>query len=160
MELKVIRVETPAGCNLIVGTSHFIKSLEDLHETMVTSVSGITFGIAFCESSGPCLVRCSGNDEDLIRLAADSALAVGAGHSFLIYLKNAYPINVLNAIKNVPEVCTIHCATANPVEIVIVETEQGRGILGVIDGFKPQGIETDKDVLDRKSFLRQIGYKL
>jgi len=127
---------------------------------MVTSVSGITFGIAFCESSGPCLVRCSGNDEDLIRRAADSALAVGAGHSFLIYLKNAYPINVLNAIKNVPEVCTIHCATANPVEIVIVETEQGRGILGVIDGFKPQGIETDKDVLDRKSFLRQIGYKL
>jgi len=160
MELKTVKIETPEGCNLILGTSHFIKSVEDLHEAMVNSVPGISFGIAFCESSGPCLIRSSGNNEALTKQAVDSALAVGAGHSFLILLKNAYPINVLNAIKNVPEVCAIHCATANPVEVVIAETEQGKGILGVIDGLKPKGVETEKDVMERKSFLRKIGYKL
>jgi len=160
MDLKVVKIKTPEGCSLILGTSHFIKSVEDLHEAIVNSVPGISFGIAFCESSGPCLVRGSGNNEDLVKQSVNSAFAVGAGHSFLIFLKNAYPINVLNAIKNVPEVCTIHCATANPVEVVVAETEQGRGILGVVDGFKPKGVETEKDVVERKAFLRKIGYKL
>ena len=160
MRFETVKVETSEGCNLIVGTSHFIKSVEDLHEAIVNSVPRINFGIAFCESSGPCLVRSSGNDEDLVKQAIYSALAVGAGHSFIIFLKNAYPINILNAIKSVPEVCTIHCATANPVEIVVAETEQGRGILGVVDGFKPKGVETEKDAMERKVFLRKIGYKL
>jgi len=160
MELKIVKIEAPKECNLILGTSHFIKSVEDLHEAMVNSASGISLGIGFCESSGPCLVRGSGNDEGLVKQAVDSALAVGAGHSFVIFLKNAYPINVLNAVKSVPEVCTIHCATANPVEVIVAETEQGRGILGVVDGFKPKGVETEKDIADRKSFLRKIGYKL
>jgi len=160
MRFETINFEVSEGCNLIVGTSHFIKSIEDLHEALMNSVPGISFGIAFCESSGPCLIRSSGNDEGLVKLALDSALKVGAGHSFMIFIKNAYPINVLNAIKNIPEVCTIHCATANPVEIIIAETEQGRGILGVVDGFKPKGIETEKDAMERKAFLRKIGYKL
>lgn len=160
MRIETVKVETPEGCNLIIGTSHFIKSVEDLHEAMVNSVPGINFGIAFCESSGPCLVRSSGNDEDLVKKAADSAFSVGAGHSFIIFLKNAYPMNVLNAVKSVPEVCTVHCATANPVEVVVAETEQGRGILGVVDGFKPRGVETERDASERKAFLRKIGYKL
>jgi adenosine/AMP kinase len=160
MELKIVRVETPEGHNLILGTSHFIKSVEDLHEAMMNSVPGVGFGIAFCESSGPCLIRSSGNNKDLIKKAIDSALAVGAGHSFIIFLKDAYPINVLNTVKNVPEVCTIYCATANPIEVIIAETEQGRGILGVIDGFKPKGVETEKDAIERKFFLRKVGYKL
>ncbi len=160
MELETVRIETPKGCNFILGTSHFIKSVEDLHEAMVNSVPEITFGIAFCESSGPCLIRRSGNNSDLLKKAVDSALAIAAGHSFIIFLKNAYPINVLNTIKDVPEVCTIHCATANPVEVIIAEIEQGRGILGVIDGFKPKGVETEKDVVERRSLLRKIGYKL
>lgn len=160
MELKTVRIETPEGCNLIIGTSHFIKSVEDLHEAMVNSVPGIGFGIAFCESSGPCLIRSSGNNKEMMKKAVDSAMAVGAGHSFLIFLKDAYPINVLNSVKSVPEVCTIHCATANPVEVIIAESEQGRGILGVIDGFKPKGVETEKDAIERRSFLRKIGYKL
>ena len=126
----------------------------------MNSVPEISFGLAFCESSGPCLIRSSGNNRDLVKRAVDSALSIGAGHSFIIFLRNAYPINVLNAVKSVPEVCTIHCATANPIEVVIAETEQGRGILGIIDGFKPKGVETESDALERKSLLRQIGYKL
>ncbi len=160
MELKTVKIETPKECNLILGTSHFIKTIEDLHEAMVNSTPTISFGIGFCESSGPCLIRKSGNDETLTKQAADAALAIGAGHSFIIFLKNAYPLNVLNAVKDVPEVCTVHCATANPVEVIIAETEQGKGILGIIDGLKPKGIETEKDTTERKSFLRKIGYKL
>ena len=160
MELKIVEVKVPDGCNLILGTSHFIKSIEDLHEAMINSVPGIGFGIAFCESSGPCLVRNSGNNKELEKKAIEYALAIGAGHSFIILIKNAYPLNVLNSIKNIPEVCTIYCATANPVEVILVETEQGRGILGTIDGFKPKGVETEQDVHERKEFLRKIGYKL
>jgi adenosine/AMP kinase len=160
LELKTVPVETPLGCNIILGTSHFIKSVEDLHEALVNSVPNISFGLAFCESSGPCLVRSSGNSEALVKQAINSALAIGAGHSFIIFLQDAFPINVLNAIKHVPEVCTIHCATANPVEVVVIETQQGKGILGVIDGFKPKGVETSQDVEKRQTFLRQIGYKL
>ncbi|MFH0896743.1 MAG: adenosine-specific kinase [Candidatus Bathyarchaeota archaeon] len=160
MELKTVRVEAPEGCNLILGTSHFIKSVEDLHEAMVNSVPEVGFGIAFCESSGPCLIRSSGNNKELMKKAIDSALAVGAGHSFIIFLRDAYPINVLNAVKSVPEVCTVYCATDNPVDVIIAETKQGRGILGVVDGFKPKGVETEKDAAKRKSFLRKIGYKL
>ncbi len=160
MDMKTVKIETPKDCNLILGTSHFIKSIEDLYEAMVNSVSRASFGIGFCESSGPCLVRGSGNDEELKKLAVSAALTIGAGHSFIIFLKDAYPINVLNAVKGVPEVCTVHCATANPVEIIIAETEQGRGILGVVDGFKPKGVETEEDAAERKLFLRKIGYKL
>lgn len=160
LELKTVPLETPLGCNIILGTSHFIKSVEDLHEALVNSVPNISFGLAFCESSGPCLVRSSGNNETLVKHAINSALAIGAGHSFIIFLQDAFPINVLNAIKHVPEVCTIHCATANPVEVVIIETQQGKGILGVIDGCKPKGVETNQDVEKRQTFLRRIGYKL
>jgi adenosine/AMP kinase len=160
LELRTVSIESPAGCNLILGTSHFIKSVEDLHEAMVNSVPQISFGIAFCESSGPCLIRSSGNNEALVKQAVTSAMAIGAGHSFIIFLQDAFPINVLNAIKRVPEVCTIHCATANPVEVVIIETKQGKGILGVIDGCEPKGVETNQDVEARQTFLRRIGYKL
>jgi len=160
MELLTVRVEKPDEVNLILGQSHFIKTVEDLHEALVTTVPGIKFGLAFCESSGPALVRWSGTDEGLIKLAQENALRIGAGHLFIIFLRDAYPINVLNAIKHVPEVCRIYCATANPVEVVISETEQGRGILGVIDGVKPRGIEEGKHIQERKEFLRKIGYKL
>lgn len=160
MEFKVIKIVTPNECNLILGTAHFIKTVEDLYECLVNSVPNLRFGLSFCESSGSCLIRSSGNDEDLKQIAIDTALRIGAGHSFIIFLRNAYPINVMNAIKNVPEVCTIHCATANPVQVLLVETEQGRGILGVIDGFKPKGVETKMDVEERKTFLRKIRYKL
>jgi hypothetical protein len=160
MEIKIIEIEKPEGMNMILGQTHFIKSVEDIYEAMVNSVPGIRFGLAFCESSGPCLVRSSGTDEDLVRLAEKNALELGAGHSFIVLLgEGFYPINVLNAIKNVPEVCRIFCATANPVEVIIAETEQGRGILGVIDGMKSKGIETEKEVEERKKFLRTIGYK-
>jgi len=161
IETKIVKLEVPEECNIILGHSHFIKTVEDLHEAMVNSVPGIKFGLAFCESSGPCLVRSSGTDEELKKIAEKNALNLGAGHSFIIVLgKGFYPINVLNAIKNVPEVCRIFCATANPVEVVIGETSQGRGILGVIDGSHTKGIETEKDVKERKDFLRKIGYKL
>ena len=160
MELLTVRIEKPEEVNLILGQSHFIKTVEDLHEALVTAVPGIKFGLAFCESSGPALVRWSGTDEELIALARKSAAALGAGHSFIIFLKGAYPINVLNSIKDVPEVCRIFCATANPVEVVLAETEQGRGILGVVDGVRAEGIETEKEIAERKSFLRKIGYKL
>jgi adenosine/AMP kinase len=160
MELLTVRIEKPAEVNLILGQSHFIKTVEDLHEALVTAVPGIKFGLAFCESSGPALVRASGTDPELVELAKKNALALGAGHSFIIFLRGAYPINVLNAIKLVPEVCRIFCATANPVEVILAETEQGRGVLGVVDGIRAKGLETEKDIAERKSFLRQIGYKL
>jgi adenosine/AMP kinase len=160
MRFEIVKVEVPKDCNVIIGTAHFIKTVEDLYEALVNSVPGIKFGIAFCEASGPCLVRYEGNDPDLRELAAKKALEIGCGHSFIVFIKNAYPINVLGKIKEVPEVCTIHAATANPLELVIVETEQGRGIIGVIDGFKSRGIEKDEDIKARKEFLRRIGYKL
>ncbi len=160
MELKTVKIEPPKDCNMILGQSHFIKTVEDLYEVLVTSTPTIKFGLAFCESSGPCLVRHIGNDEELEKLAVEYAFKLSAGHCFLILMKNAFPINVLNAVKNVSEVCNIYCATGNPVEVILAETEQGRGILGVIDGYKSKGIEEAKDVEERKAFLRKIGYKL
>jgi adenosine/AMP kinase len=160
MEFKTVKIEPPQDCNIILGQSHFIKTAEDLYEALVNSVPTIKFGLGFCESSGPCLVRHEGNDDELQRLAAEKAFEIGCGHTFIIYLKNAYPLNVLEKIKNVPEVCSIYAASANPLEVVIAETEQGRGIIGVIDGFKSKGIETDKDIAERRGFLRKIGYKL
>ncbi|MFH1773552.1 MAG: adenosine-specific kinase [Methanobacteriota archaeon] len=160
MELKTIKIEKPAESNIILGQAHFIKTVEDVYEALVNSVPNIKFGLAFCESSGPCLIRTEGNDEELKSAAAKNALTLASGHCFIIILKNAYPINVLNAIKAVPEVCSIYCATANEVEVIIAETEQGRGILGVVDGLKSKGIEKEKDVKERKEFLRKIGYKL
>ena len=160
MELKTVKIEKPEDVNLILGQSHFIKTVEDIHEVMVTSVPGAKFGLAFCESSGACLVRASGTDEELVELAKQNALALSAGHTFIVLMRDAYPINFLNAIKNVPEVCRLFCATANPVEVVVVETEQGRGILGVIDGLRTKGIEGEEDIAWRKDFLRMIGYKL
>ena len=160
MELKTIGIENPHELNFILGQTHFIKSVEDLHEALVTAVPGIKFGLAFNEASGPCLVRKSGTDDALTELAVKNAEAIGAGHMFIIFLDGTFPINVLNQIKDVPEVCHIFCATANPVQVIIAESEQGRGILGVIDGYSPKGIETEKDIEDRKNFLRTIGYKL
>ncbi len=159
MDIKTVRIEKPEALNLILGHSHFIKTVEDIYETMVNTVPGAKFGLAFCESSGPCLVRYSGTDESLVELAKKNAYALSAGHSFILLMKDMFPINVLNAVKNVPEVCRIFCATANPVEVIVAETEQGRGIIGVIDGFKSQGIETESDIKERKEFLRAIGYK-
>ena len=162
MQLKtdIVKIEVPEGCNVIVGQAHFIKTVEDLYEALVNSVPGIKFGIAFCEASGKRLVRVEGNDKELVGLAAEYAKVIGAGHSFIIFIKNAYPINVLKYIKQVPEVVRIFAATANPLEILIAETEQGRGIIGVVDGFKPVGIEKEEDAKERKEFLRKIGYKL
>ena len=160
LEFKTVKIEVPEDCNVVLGMAHFIKTVEDLYEALVTAVPNIKFGIGFCESSGPCLVRHEGNDEKLRQLAAKKAYEVACGHSFIIFLKNAYPINVLDKIKNVPEVCTIYAATANPLEVIIAETEHGRGIVGVIDGLKSRGIETEEDIKARKEFLRKIGYKL
>jgi adenosine/AMP kinase len=160
METEVIGIDVPEGTNIIVGQSHFIKTVEDIHEAIVGTVPTAKFGIGFSESSGPCLVRVSGNSEELVTLAGSATMKVGAGHSFIIFLKDVYPINVLNRIKTVPEVCSIYAATANPIQIVVAETNQGRGILGVIDGSEPKGIEGPKDIEDRKAFLRKIGYKL
>ncbi|KPV64515.1 MAG: Adenosine specific kinase [Candidatus Bathyarchaeota archaeon BA2] len=160
MELKTVKIEVPKECNVILGMAHFIKTVEDLYEALINSVPNIKFGIGFCESSGPCLVRREGNDEELKDLASRHAFDLGCGHCFIIFLKNAYPINVLDKIKQVPEICNIYAATANPLEVIVVETEQGRGILGVIDGSKSKGIETEKDMKARKEFLRKIGYKL
>jgi adenosine/AMP kinase len=159
MELKSVKIIAPKDTNLILGQTHFIKSAEDLYEALITSAPGIKCGLAFCEASGKCLVRSDGNDDELVKAAQDNALAIGCGHSFLVFMRNAYPINVLNAIKNVQEVCSIFCATSNPVEVIIAETEQGRGILGVIDGESPKGIESGEDKEERQSFLRTIGYK-
>jgi adenosine/AMP kinase len=161
MELAVVQIDKPEAVNFILGQSHFIKTVEDLHEALVGAVPGIEFGLAFCESSGPALVRASGTDEELIELAKQNALALSAGHCFIVFLgEGFYPVNVLNTIKAVPEVCRIFCATANPVEVVLAETKQGRGILGVVDGVKTKGVETEDDVAQRKAFLRMIGYKL
>jgi adenosine/AMP kinase len=161
MELAVVQIEKPEVVNLILGQSHFIKTVEDIHEALVSTVPGIKFGLAFCESSGPALVRTSGTDAELTELAKRNALALSAGHSFIIFLgEGFYPVNVLNTVKMVPEVCRIFCATANPVEVILAETEQGRGILGVVDGIKSKGVETNDDVAQRKAFLRMIGYKL
>jgi len=161
MELKSTRIEKPDDLNFILGQSHFIKTVEDLHEALVTAVPGIKFGLAFCESSGAALVRASGNDPGLIELAKKNALALSAGHSFIVFLgAGFFPINVLHAIKNVPEVVNIFCATANPVEVIIAETEQGRGILGVIDGVKTKGVEDEAGVQWRKELLRKFGYKM
>ena len=161
MELKVVRIEKPEEVNFILGQSHFIKTVEDLHEALVGAVPGILFGLAFCESSGECLVRWTGTDEKMIELARKNAMALSTGHAFIIFLKPGFfPINVLNVVKSVPEVCRIFCATANPVEVIIAETEQGRGILGVIDGLNSKGIEGEEGIKWRKEFLRRIGYKL
>jgi hypothetical protein len=160
MELKVVKMGVVEGCNVILGMAHFIKTVEDLYEALMNSVPNIKFGLAFCESSGPCLVRSEGTDKELKKIAERSALALSCGHCFIIYLRNAYPINVLGRIRDVPEVCTVYAATANPLEIIVVETEQGRGVLGVVDGFKSAGLETEKEVEERKTFLRNIKYKL
>jgi len=159
MELKTIAIENPEEHNFILGHAHFIKTVEDIHEAIVCTVPNARFGVAFCEASMECLVRCSGTDEALTKLARNNAYALAAGHSFIIFMKDMFPINILNTVQNVPEVVSIHCATANPVEVVLAQTAQGRGILGVIDGFSPKGIETDADVEKRKGFLRMIGYK-
>jgi adenosine/AMP kinase len=159
MELKSVRVSFPEGANVIIGQTHFIKSAEDLYEAIVGAVPGVKFGIAFCEASGPCLVRVEGNDDKLRKLAAENVLKIGAGHTFIVILENAYPINVLNRIKEIQEVCTIFCATANPVDVIVAENERGRGVVGVIDGEKPKGVETANDAEDRRAFLRKIGYK-
>jgi hypothetical protein len=160
MQISTIKIEKPEAVNFILGQTHFIKSVEDLHEALVSAVPGIKFGLAFCEASGKCLVRWSGTDATMIALAQKHARSIGAGHSFIIFLgEGFYPLNVLNAVKSVPEVCRIFCATANPTEVIVAETEQGRGILGVVDGASPKGIEDDEGIAWRKGFLRQIGYK-
>ena len=161
MELLSVRIDKPETANFILGQTHFIKTVEDVHEALVGAVPGIKFGLAFCEASGKCLVRCSGTDAAMVELAKKNALALGAGHSFIVFLgEGFFPLNVLNALKLVPEVCRIFCATANPTEVVVAQTDQGRGILGVVDGASPRGAETEADVVWRKGFLRQIGYKL
>ena len=160
MHLTTVKIEKPDDMNFILGQTHFIKSVEDIYEALVTAVPGIKFGLAFCEASGKRLVRSTGTDENLVQLAQKNALNIGAGHSFILFLGDGFfPINVLNAIKMVPEVCSIYCATANPTEVIIAESAQGRGILGVIDGFPPLGIEKEEDITWRKDFLRMIGYK-
>ena len=160
MKLETIKVEVPENCNVILGTAHFIKTVEDIYEALINAVPNIKFAVAFCEASGPCLIRAEANDPNLKTVATDHAAKLACGHSFIIFIKNAYPINLLDKIKQVPEVCTIHAATANPLQVIVAETEQGRGILGVVDGYKTKGTETQKDVKERKEFLRKIGYKL
>ena len=160
MELKLIRLDNPDALNLILGQSHFIKTVEDLYEALAGAIPGLRFGLAFCEASGPALIRHAGTDEDLEALAVRNAEAIGAGHSFIVFLKDAFPINVMHAIKRVPEVCNIFCATANPLQVIVAESDQGRGILGVIDGSSPKGVEDADGIAWRKGFLRTIGYKL
>lgn len=160
MELKAVAAILPEGSNIIIGQAHFIKTVEDIYEIIKTTAPGANFGLAFCESSGPCLIRTEGNDEQLRKYAERNAENIGAGHSFIIILKNAFPINILNAVKGCQEVCSIYCATANPVEIIVAETGQGRAILGVVDGASPKGVEQEKDISERKHLLRKIGYKL
>jgi adenosine/AMP kinase len=160
MEISTVRIEKPEQLNFILGQSHFIKTVEDLHEAIVQTNPQMTFGIAFCEASGPALVRWTGNDDTLIELAKRNALALSCGHSFIIFLDKGFPVNILNTIKQVPEVCRIFCATANPTEVIVAETKLGRGIMGVVDGMKTQGVETEDDIAGRKALLRTIGYKL
>jgi len=159
LELVTLPIAKPEDVNVILGQSHFIKTVDDIRDALAGSSPHLRFGLAFCESSGPCLVRRAGNDEELVALAVQNALAVGAGHSFVVFLRAGFPVNVLNALKQVPEVCRIYCATANPVEVVVAETVQGRGILGVVDGSSPEGVETDEDVVERKALLRRLGYR-
>ena len=160
MELTAVPVDKPDGMNVIVGQAHFVKTVEDLHEALAGASPQLRFGIAFNEASGPCLIRRSGNDSNLVDLATRNAEAIGAGHAFVVFLENGFPVNVLNALAHVPEVCTIFCATANPVEILVAETDLGRGVVGVVDGLPPAGFETDADVAERKQLLRRLGYKL
>jgi len=160
LKMEIVDIKVPEGCNVIFGITHFIKSVEDIYEAVMNSVPGAKFGLAFAEASGPCLIRHEGTDEGLRKLAAETLLRVGCGHTFLLFIKDMYPINVLNRLKEVPEVCTILAATANPLQIVVVESEQGRGVLGVIDGYRSKGIEGEEDIRKRKEFLRKIGYKL
>ena len=161
VELRIVPIEKPDAINFVLGQTHFIKSVEDIHEAMVNSVPGIRFGLAFCEASGACLIRWTGTDEAMIELAKGNAAAIGAGHTFILFLgEGFYPVNVLNALKMVPEVCRIFCATANPTQVIVAETGQGRGVLGVVDGFSPKGLEGDDGIAWRKGFLRMIGYKL
>ena len=160
MELTAVPIDRPEELNVIVGQAHFIKTVEDIHEALAGSSPHLRFGIAFCEASGPCLVRRSGNDAELVDVAVRNAEAIGAGHVFVVLLRDGFPVNVLNALKLVPEVCGIFCATANPLEVIVAETELGRGVVGVIDGLPPAGIESDADEADRKTLLRRIGYKL
>jgi hypothetical protein len=160
MELKLVRMEIPEGTNIILGQTHFIKTAEDLYEAVVCTVPQAKFGVAFTEASGPCLIRTEGNDQSLIDTCVKNLQALGAGHVFCILIKDAYPINILNAVKNCPEVCRIFCATANPLKVIVASTEEGRGVVGVIDGSPPKGVETAEDKAQRKEFLRKIGYKL
>jgi adenosine/AMP kinase len=160
MEITLLAIEKPTDMNFILGQSHFIKTVEDIYETIVSTNPAMKFGIAFCESSSPALVRYIGNDQKLIEIAQKNAMNLSCGHSFIIFIEGGFPINILNSIKNVPEVCNIFCATSNPTEVIVAESKQGRGIMGVIDGIKSKGIETDSDILHRKEFLRKIGYKL
>jgi adenosine/AMP kinase len=160
LEFKIVKIDPPKDCNVVLGMAHFIKTAEDLYEALVNAVPNIKFGLGFCESSGPCLVRHEGNDDELRRLAAEKAFEIACGHTFLVYFRNAYPINVLDKIKAVPEVCGIFAATANPLEVIVAETGQGRGVVGVVDGLRSKGIETGEDVKGRREFLRKIGYKL
>ncbi|MCL7401490.1 MAG: adenosine-specific kinase [Thaumarchaeota archaeon] len=159
LKIDIVDVKVPEGCNIIFGITHFIKTVEDVYEAIVNSVPGAKFGLAFAEASGPCLIRHEGTDEELRRLAAETLLRIGCGHTFLIIMRNMYPINVMDKIKLVPEVCTILAATANPLQVIVVETEQGRGVMAVIDGYKSKGIEDEKDIEERRKFLRRIGYK-
>jgi hypothetical protein len=160
MNLTTVPITKPDGLNVILGHAHFIKTVEDLYEAIVQTNPAMKFGVAFCEASGPCLVRSAGNDPALVRLAQENAMAISAGHTFLIFIDKGFPVNILNAVKNVSEVCRVHCATANPTEVILAETEQGRAVLGVVDGFRSKGIETPADEQQRKEFLRKIGYKL
>src|SRR4030042_3530053 len=159
MNLKMVEINKPAEINFILGQSHFIKTVEDVYEAVIQAVPGVKFGVAFCEASGPRLVRWTGNDQGMIELAQNNAMQIASGHSFIVFLKNAFPVNVLNSLKMVPEVCRIFCATANPTQVIIAESEMGRAILGVVDGEPPLGIESEKDINQRKEFLRKIGYK-
>jgi uncharacterized protein len=160
MDIEIVKIAKPDGINFILGQSHFIKSVEDLHEALINTVPGVKFGLAFCEASDKCLVRWSGTDEAMIELAKKNALAIGAGHSFILFLAEGYyPLNIMNAVKTVPEVVRLYCATANPTEILVAQTDQGRGILGVVDGFSPKGVEKNEDIVWRKELLRKIGYK-
>jgi hypothetical protein len=160
MNLSVLSIEKPQEMNFILGHAHFIKTVDDIYEAIVQTNPGMKFGVAFCEASGPCLVRSAGNDEALVKLARSNALAISAGHTFVVFMEKGFPVNILNAVKMVTEVCRVHCATANPTQLIIAETEQGRGILGVIDGSTSKGVESDTDVQTRREFLRKIGYKL
>ncbi len=159
LNLYKVKIVPPQDANVILGQAHFIKTAEDLHEALVNAVPTVKFGLAFCESSGPCLVRTEGNDDELKQMAAEKALELACGHCFLIVMRNAYPVNVLDKIKSVPEICGVFAATANPLEVVIAETEQGRGVMGVVDGFRSEGIESEADLKERRAFLRKIGYK-